>query len=80
MKKIFLLIMGLICLAASLQAQSHRAIEPLSIGDTVPDVVFNQMMNYHSKTAQLSDFENKKLIILDFWSTSCTACIDYFPH
>lgn len=70
----------MVCASTSLYAQSTSEIKPLSIGDTVPDVVFNQMMNYRSKIAQLSDFENKKLIILDFWSTSCSACIDYFPQ
>ena len=68
---------------ASLQtgfAQSPPQIKPLTIGDTLPDVVFNQMMNYPAKTARLSDFENKKLLILDFWSTGCSACIGYFPH
>ncbi len=80
MKKLILFITGMVCLATCLHAQSPPEIKSLSIGDTVPDVVFNEVMNYPAKTAKLSDFQNKKLIILDFWSTSCSACIGYFPH
>lgn len=80
MRKLILFIAGMVCLAASLHAQSPPEIKSFSIGDTVPDVVFNEVMNYPAKTAKLSDFENKKLIILDFWSTSCSACIGYFPQ
>ncbi|TAN21111.1 MAG: redoxin domain-containing protein [Chitinophagaceae bacterium] len=80
MKKIIFFIIGIVCASTSLYAQTTSEIKPLNIGDTLPDIVFNQIMNYPTKTAMLSDFENKKLIILDFWSTSCTVCIDYFPH
>lgn len=81
MKKIFLLFMGMICFIIALRAQSPPETEPLSIGDEVPDIYFNQIMNYQAKSGHLSDFlKDKKLLILDFWSTSCSACIDYFPH
>jgi len=51
----------------------------LTIGDQVPDIEFNEVLNYHSKKARLSDFR-AKLTILDFWSTSCTSCVALFPH
>lgn len=79
MKKLILFITGMVCLTVSLSAQSPPEIKPLTIGDTLPDIVFNQIMNYPTGTARLSDFENKKLLILDFWSTGCSSCVDLFP-
>ncbi len=42
----------------------------LSIGDNVPASAWNKIPK--KKTT--------KLIILDFWSTGCTSCIEAFPH
>lgn len=53
-------------------------IRPLSIGDQVPDIIFENVLNYKSKKARLSDFKGK-LVILDMWSTWCTSCIAAFP-
>ena len=59
-------------------AQS-RANNGLKIGDQVPNVLIRKLINYSSKTANLSDF-NGKLLILDFWATSCGACISSMPR
>ena len=56
-----------------------QKIKPLSIGDTVPNVVLNHIINYETPVAKLSDFKGK-LIILDFWSSWCSSCIALFPH
>lgn len=53
-------------------------MKPLRIGDEVPDIRFNKVLNYSSKNAKLSDFKGK-LVILDMWSTWCTSCIAAFP-
>jgi thiol-disulfide isomerase/thioredoxin len=53
-------------------------IQPLTIGDKAPDITFHNVLNYKSKTAKLSDFSGK-LIILDMWSVYCTSCIAGFP-
>lgn len=58
-------------------AQS-ASIQPITIGDTVPNVVLNNVINYSSKVANLYDFKSD-LVLLDFWSTSCSACIAGFP-
>ncbi|MBO9574012.1 MAG: TlpA family protein disulfide reductase, partial [Chitinophagaceae bacterium] len=47
-------------------------------GNRVPEIVFSKMLNYSSATAKISDFKGK-LIILDFWNTSCSSCIQEFP-
>ncbi|WP_276346246.1 redoxin domain-containing protein [Daejeonella sp. JGW-45] len=50
----------------------------LKIGDKVPDLTINNILNYKTSSAKLSDF-NGKLLILDFWATWCGACIQSFP-
>jgi thiol-disulfide isomerase/thioredoxin len=50
----------------------------LSIGDKVPDAQIAKIINYPKKTAALSDFKGKALI-LDFWGVWCTSCIMNFP-
>jgi len=55
-----------------------QEIQSLTIGDKVPDIIFENVLNYKSKKAKLSDFRGK-LVILDMWSTWCTSCIEAFP-
>lgn len=40
----------------------------LTIGDTLPDVEINNIVNYKAKSVKASDFKGK-LLILDFWAT-----------
>ncbi|MGC4235408.1 MAG: TlpA disulfide reductase family protein [Niabella sp.] len=76
MKKTTLLgVMAGLCLWVSAQQQT---IQPLTVGDTVPDITFTHLINYPNKTAKLSDFKGK-VVILDFWFTTCTGCIRDFP-
>ncbi|HMG69352.1 MAG TPA: TlpA disulfide reductase family protein, partial [Chitinophagaceae bacterium] len=58
---------------------SSQKIAALKIGDQIPIVILDNLINYSSKKVKLSDFDNKKLLIIDFWNTRCIACIEAFP-
>jgi len=53
-------------------------VRELKVGDVVPDITFQKVLNYKSSTARLSDFRGK-LVILDIWSVWCSSCIAGFP-
>ncbi|MGA6119330.1 TlpA family protein disulfide reductase [Sphingobacterium anhuiense] len=74
----------------SLSAQTPRKdsgadgltiIKPLKIGDTIPEFLWNtplEVINHPSgkKTMTLNDYRDKKLLVLDFWSTWCSGCLE----
>lgn len=78
MKKFILFITGIVCVLTSIYAQSISEIKPLSIGDVVPDITINHIINYKTVSVRLSDFRGK-LLILDFFSTHCGPCIAALP-
>lgn len=51
----------------------------LHVGDTMPDIPLGNVMNNYTGKTRFSDFKGK-LVILDFWATTCTSCIALFPH
>ncbi len=77
----------------SLSAQTPRkdsgangltTVKSLKIGDTIPEFLWNrplEVVNHPSgkKTMTLSDYRDKKLIVLDFWATWCSSCVAAFP-
>lgn len=69
--------MAMLCLYATAQP---RIIKPLYTGDRLPDMVFAQVLNHTEKKASLSSFQqnNQKLLLLDFWHTTCIPCIKSF--
>lgn len=52
--------------------------KPLSVGDDLPDILVNNVHNYSKTTLSNEDLKGK-LIILDFWATSCSSCLAAFP-
>lgn len=61
-----------------LSAAQSPTIKALTIGDAVPRVKIDSIINYAAASAQLADFQDG-LLLLDFWSTWCSACIKTFP-
>jgi thiol-disulfide isomerase/thioredoxin len=68
---------GLSAIALSLSFVSVAQTE-LKVGDSMPNYELINLINHSSKKATLSSF-NKRLVILEFWSTSCTSCIEAWP-
>jgi thiol-disulfide isomerase/thioredoxin len=50
----------------------------LKVGDTMPDIPLGKVINNYTEKTKFSDFKGK-LLILDFWGTNCTSCIEGFP-
>jgi len=57
---------------------SPDTIRILHVGDTVPDIRFQEVFNYRHSKANLKDFK-AKLIILDFWASYCSTCLEGIP-
>ncbi len=61
------------------QSQITDTIQPLKVGDFVPDISFENTINFPAGLKNMSDLKGK-LVILDFWSTGCSSCIKLMPH
>jgi thiol-disulfide isomerase/thioredoxin len=64
--------------AAVAKAAPPTPIKPLTVGDKVPDIEIENIINFPTTKARLSDFKNK-VVIIDFWGTTCTSCILALP-
>ncbi|MGV8092834.1 MAG: TlpA family protein disulfide reductase [Mangrovibacterium sp.] len=72
-------IMGILMSMIPVLLQGQDNISPLKIGDPVPDIGLEHLINYPQPTAQFSDFKDQ-LLILDFWATWCSPCVRAIPH
>ncbi|RAJ31741.1 AhpC/TSA family protein [Pedobacter cryoconitis] len=76
--------MATLCLFLEVDAQNQTSLlKPLKIGDTIPEAIWNlplQVVNHPNakQMITLNDYRGK-LIILDFWATWCSSCIEAMP-
>lgn len=71
-----MLIIFLSIIGGNLTAQ----VQPLKIGDKLPEVYLKKVRNYNKvEGSSLSSFKSN-LLILDFWATWCSPCVAAFPN
>jgi thiol-disulfide isomerase/thioredoxin len=79
------LVMATLCLNFGLKAQAPPdKIQPLKIGDTIPEAVWNMPIQTVSleegiKTVRLKNYK-EQAIILDFGNTHCAPCLASLAH
>lgn len=59
-------------------AQKNVDSIKLEVGKPLPDFTLDNITHFKSSKASLKDFKGKWLA-LDFWFTSCVACVNSFP-
>ncbi len=81
----FVVVALLMCFCLSAVAQDWTKLPekskeevPFRVGDNVAGLELHNMLNYSKKTWKISDHK-VKLILLDFWETSCGPCIKFWP-
>ncbi len=79
-KTIKTIVLAALCLFFSAEAVHSQGLTiPLKVGDKVPELTLNKVINHPGGNLKLSDFKGK-LLILDFWATWCAVCLKSIPH
>lgn len=62
----------------SIHAQEANHNKPLAIGDRIPELELRNVINHSDSVIRSEEWEGK-LVILSFWETWCTVCIEQLP-
>ena len=72
-------IIGLLAILLPILAGAQSPpVKPLAIGDKVPDITINNIINYQTTSFTTDGF--KKPLLLDFFATYCSGCIAALPY
>jgi thiol-disulfide isomerase/thioredoxin len=63
----------------TLGLHAEQPIQPLKIGDKLPDIVLRHLLDKPG-LFKLSSLNNKDLLIINFWATWCVPCIQELPR
>lgn len=74
LKNIVLLVIVMIVF----QAKGQQNKMNLSIGDNLPVFIIPKIINTVKGSGNTADYKNK-LLIVDFWSTGCSGCVEALP-
>ena len=51
--------------------------QSLNVGDTFPNTIFREVLNYKDTNLSIKDFRDK-VVVFDFWGFNCTSCLESF--
>lgn len=65
-------------LIITVTAGAQTEIKALKVGDTVPEIILKSLVN-HDQPVKLSSLHQQDLLIVDFWATWCSGCLQEMP-